>query len=72
MYTYLQNTPSRAIHLFFLLNQSSRIPGPKGYKTFSCSTQMSMKFQLLMKKTKMSKQRLFMLSNAQVVFIMLV
>ena len=36
--------------LFFLFNIKSR---PQGYKTFSCSTQLSTKFQLLI-KTKIS------------------
>ena len=43
----------------------------RGYKFFSCSTQPSMKFQLLI-KTKMLKNKDFALSNSEAVFIMLI
>ena len=42
----------------------------RGYKTFSFSTQMTMKFQLLI-QTKMLKNEAFLLSNSNVLFIVL-
>ena len=38
--------------------------GPKVIKQFPCSTQLSMKFQPLI-KTKILKEKLFLLSNSQ-------
>ena len=46
-------------------------PGPEIIKLFSCSTQLSMKFQLLI-KTKMLKQRPLTFILLDVVFIMLI
>ena len=43
--------------------------GPTVIKLFSCSTLLSMKFQLLI-KLNAKKYRLFLLSNSGVVFIM--
>ena len=43
---------------------------PQGYKTFlcsTCSTQLSMKFQLLI-KTKIKKNKDFLLSNSQMLY----
>ena len=52
-------------------NNKNTISRPQGYKTFSWLTQLSIKFQLLI-KTKMLKNKLFLLSNSHVVFIMLI
>ena len=48
-------------------------PGPRGYKTFSCSTQLSMNFHLLIKpKIPTTEIFFFALSLSDVVFIVLV
>ena len=45
---------------------------PSGYETFSCSTQMSMEFQLLIKELKCWKMNnLLVFKLSDVVFIML-
>ena len=44
---------------------------PQGYKTFACSTQLSMKFQRHV-KTKMLKNRLLAFKHSDVVIIMLI
>ena len=47
--TLCQLVPS-ATNLFFQIRPDKNVrPGPRGYKTFSCSTQLSTKFQLLIK-----------------------
>ena len=43
----------------------------RGYNFFSCSTQLNTKFQLLI-KTKMLKNKDFLLSDSDVLFIMLI
>ena len=48
-----------------------RNPGPEVIKLFSCSTQLSTKFQLFI-KTKIQMKKLLALSLSDVVFIMLV
>ena len=46
--------------------------GPKGYKTFSCSTQLSTRFQLLIKIQIPTKEKFLVLNVLDVVFIMLI
>ena len=52
-----------------MASKTCKLARPRGYKTFSCSTQLSMKFEWLIKKTTMLNPA-FKLSN--VVFTMLV
>ena len=48
-------------------------PGPEVIKHFSCSTQLSMTFQLLIKKLKYRQLKKFLASNvSDVVFIMII
>ena len=45
---------------------------PQGYKTFSCSTRLSTKFQLLIKTKTRQMKKFLALSLSDVVFIMLI
>ena len=45
---------------------------PRGYKKISCSTQLSMKFQLLIKTKIQMTKKFLVLSLYDVVFIMLI
>ena len=47
-------------------------PGPEVIKLFSCSTQLSTKFQLLIKTKKRQMKMFLALSLSDIVFIMLI
>ena len=49
-----------------------KLPGPEVIKLFSCSTQLSMKFQQLIKNKIPANKEFLALSFSGVVFIMLV
>ena len=54
------------------MSQVIRKPGPEVIKLFSCSTQHSMKFQLLIKNKIPTNTDFFALNLSDVVFIMLI
>ena len=55
----------------FLTSRETR-PGPEVIKLFTCSNQLSTKFQLLIKLKYRQMKKFFALSLSDVVFIMLV
>ena len=57
---------------FLLSFAISYRPGPRVIKLFSCSTQLSTKFQLLIKTKIPTKKKFLALSLSDVVFIMLI
>ena len=59
--------------LFWIINRFNFIPGPQVIKLFSCSTQLSTKFQMLIKtKIPTNKEVSCCLSLSDGVFIMLI
>ena len=63
--SYISKLSQENLSLMFLAR-------PRGYKTFSCSTQRSTKSQLLINTTIRTNKEVFALCLSDVVFIMLI